>query len=114
MLDASDTHFVNFVGTGDGYIIKDNILHGNWGTMCIGGAGLVTRCSIVGNYIFNLAADADSCINVGATATGIMANNYCAGGHATDGIVCGDMGALNNYYVLSTADLTGVLEPAIA
>lgn len=114
MLDAADTHFINMAGTGDGHMIRDNVLSGNWGTMCIGGAGLVTRCSILNNYIFNIASDADACINMGATATGICANNRCAGGHATDGIVPGDLGSVENYYVLSTAALSGVIEPAIA
>lgn len=114
MYDAANTHFLNMVGTGDGYIIRDNVLCGDWGTMCIGGAGLVTNCAVLRNYIYNVASDADACINMGATATGILAGNMCAGGHATDGIVCGDLGSLENYYVLHTAALTGVLEPAIA
>lgn len=114
MLDAADTHFLNLAGTGDGHIIIDNILHGNWGTMCLGGAGIVTNCSILRNYIFNIATDADSCINMGATATGVMAGNMCSGGHATDGIVVGDLGGLENYYVLSTAAFNGILEPAVS
>jgi len=114
MLDASDTHFVNLAGTGDGHVIRDNLLHGNWGTMCIGGAGIVTRCSVLNNYIFNIATDADACINMGATATGICANNRCTGGHASQGIAPGDLGALENYYEQSTSDLSGVIEPAVA
>jgi len=114
MLDAADTHFINFAGTGDGHIVRNNVLHGNWGTIAIGGAGVVTNCTIANNLIFNIAVDADSCINMAATATGIMAYNACAGGHATDGIVCGDLGSIENYYELSTSDLSGVLEPANA
>jgi hypothetical protein len=112
MLDASDTHFVNFAGTGDGHIVRNNVLHGNWGTIAIGGAGVVTNCTIVNNVMFNIAVDADACINMAATATGIMAYNACAGGHATDGIVAGDLGSIENYYELSTSDLSGILEPA--
>jgi len=59
-------------------------------------------------------ADADSCINMAAAATGILAYNACSGGHATAGIVCGNLGSLENYYELSTSDLSGVLEPAVA
>lgn len=114
MLDAADTHFVNLAGTPDGVVIRNNVLHGNWGTMCIGGAGIVTRATISGNLIHNIATDADACINMAATATGIMTDNRATGGHATDGIVCGDLGSLENYYELSTSDLTGVVEPAIA
>lgn len=114
MLDAVDTHFINMAGTGDGHIVNDNILHGNWGTMCIGGAGVVTRCTILRNVIFNIATDADACINMAATATGICAFNATAGGHATDGIVPGDLGSIENYYELSTSNLSGILEPANA
>lgn len=114
MLDASDTHFVNFAGTGDGHVVRDNVLHGNWGTMCIGGAGVVTRASILSNYIFNIATDADVCISMAATATGICAGNLCAGGHASQGIIPGDLGSLQNFYEQSTSDLSGVVEPAVA
>jgi len=114
VLDAANTHFVNFAGTGDGHVVEDNILLGDWGTMAIGGAGVITRAVISNNRIYNVASDADACISVAATATGIMNDNRCAGGHATDGIVCGDMGSLENYYELSTSDLSGVIEPAIA
>lgn len=114
MLDAADTHFINLAGTGDGHMISGNVLHGNWGTMCIGGAGVVTRCAILNNYIFNIATDADTCISMAATATGICANNRCTGGHASQGIIPGDLGSVENYYVQSTADLSGVIEPAVA
>jgi hypothetical protein len=114
LLDAANTHFVNLAGTGNGHIIRGNVLMGDWGTMAIGGAGIVTMCTIAHNMIHNSATDADACINMGATATGILAYNVCSGGHATAGIVCGDLGALENYYELSTSDLSGVIEPAIA
>ena len=114
MLDAADTHWVNLAGTGDGHIIANNILHGDWGTMCIGGAGVVTHCSILNNYIYNEATDADVCISMAATATGICAGNMCTGGHASQGIIPGDLGSLENYYEQSTSDLSGVLEPASA
>jgi hypothetical protein len=114
MLDAADTHFINMAGTGDGHIVRDNILHGNWGTMCIGGAGIVTRCTILRNAIFNIATDADCCISMAATATGICAFNACTGGHASQGIIPGDLGAIENYYEQSTSDLSGVIEPATA
>jgi hypothetical protein len=88
---AANTHFINFAGTGDGHIVRGNHLMGNWETMCIGGAGIVTYCTITDNVIFNEVADADHCINMGATATGICARNMVTGGHATAGIVPGDL-----------------------
>ena len=112
--DAANTHFINLAGTGDGHVIRNNILMGDWGTMCIGGAGIVTNCAIIGNYIYNKATEADVCISMGATATGICAGNMCCGGHASQGIIPGDLGALENYYEQHTSDLSGVIEPATA
>lgn len=114
LVDASDTHFVNFAGTGDGHMIADNVLYGAWTTMCIGGAGIVTRCSILRNCILNVAAGADLCISMAATATGICAYNACGGGHASQGIIPGDLVAIENYYEQYTSDLSGLLEPANA
>lgn len=113
-LGDTNTHFINLAGTGNGHIIRDNILTGDWATMCIGGAGIVTQCSILNNYIFNIATGADLCISMGATATGICAGNMCTGGHASSGIVPGDLGSLENYYEGNTTDLSGSLEPAVA
>jgi len=113
-IDASNTHFVDLAGTGDGHIIRGNVCQGVFATMCIGGAGIVTKCTIAHNLIHNTSTTADTCINMGATATGIVAWNGASGGHATDGIVCGDLGSIENYYELSTSDLSGVLEPAVA
>lgn len=113
-LDLSDTHFVNFGGTGTGHVIQDNILNGTWATMCIGGAGVVINCMILRNSIYNIAAGADLCISMAATATGLIAWNACCGGHATDGIVNGDLGAIENYYEDHQTDLSGSLEPAVA
>jgi len=110
---TANTHFINFAGTGDGHTVKGNVLMGDWATMCIGGAGVITDALIDDNRILNIVATADTCINVAATAEGIISNNRCCGGHATDGIVCGDMGSLENYYVDQDTDLSGVIEPAI-
>ncbi len=112
-LGTANTHFLNLAGTGEGHIIRNNILSGDWATMCLGGAGLVTQCSIIGNYILNIAAGADLCISMGATATGICAGNMCTGGHATQGIIPGDLGALENYYEPHTADTSGTIEPGV-
>jgi len=110
---TNNTHFINFAGTGDSHTVQDNILMGDWATMCIGGAGFVTDCAIIRNFIMNVVATADTCINMGATATGVIADNRCCGGHATDGIVNGDLGALENYYEDHQSDLSGSIEPAI-
>jgi hypothetical protein len=110
--DAANTHFVNFAGTGDGHIIRDNVLIGDWGTMCIGGAGVVTNAVIVRNYISNAASDNDSCINFAATATGICMHNHACGGAAqANGITATAMAISQNYYGVVTEDLSAILEP---
>lgn len=110
--DAANTHFVNFAGTGTGHIVSRNILIGDWGTMCIGGAGVVTRATIVDNMISNAATDNDSCINFAATATGICMRNLCAGGAAqANGVTATAMAIAENYYGVVTEDLSAILDP---
>ena len=110
--DAANTHFVNFAGTGDGHVVKDNILIGDWGTMCIGGAGVVTNATIVGNMISNAASDNDSCINFAATATGIcMGNLACGAAAQANGITATAMAIAENYYGVVGEDLSAILEP---
>lgn len=111
-VDAANTHFVNFAGTGDGHIIRDNVLIGDWGTMCIGGAGVVTNAVILRNVISNAAADNDSCINFAAAATGIcMQNHACGGAAQANGITATGMAISQNYYGVVTEDLSAILEP---
>ena len=112
-LDAANTHFVNFAGTGDGHRIIDNELIGDWGTMAVGGAGVVTNVMIARNIINNAASDNDSCINVSATTTGMVAYNACGGAAAqANGITAPDCVAIENYYGVINEDLSGILEPA--
>lgn len=111
-VDAANTHFVNFAGTGDGHIVRDNVLIGDWGTMCIGGAGVVTNATITGNLISNAASDNDSCINFAAAATGIcMFNHACGGAAQANGITATGMAISQNYYGVVTEDLSAILDP---
>lgn len=111
-LDAANTHFVNFAGTGDGHVIKGNTLIGDWGTMCIGGAGIVTNCTVVDNVISNAATDNDACINLPATTTGIVMRNMCCGGAAqANGITATACAIAENYYGVVGEDLSAILEP---
>lgn len=112
MYDAANTHFVNFAGTGGGHIVRNNILIGDWGTMCIGGAGVVTYATIIDNVISNAATDSDSCINFAATATGICMRNLCAGGAAqANGVTATAMAVAENYYGVVSEDLSAILDP---
>ena len=111
-VDASNTHFINFSGTGTGHIIRRNSLQGDWGTMAIGGAGIVTRVIVTDNDIFNAGNTVDSCINLAATTTGIVARNMCAGAAAVaNGITATGCLKAENYYQVLAADLSGLLDP---
>jgi hypothetical protein len=110
--DAANTHFVNFAGTGDGHIVQRNTLIGDWGTACIGGAGVVTNATILDNVISNDATDNDSCINFAATATGICMRNLACGGAAqANGITATAMAIAQNYYGVVSEDLSAILDP---
>jgi len=112
VVDASNTHFTNFVETGDGYVIRNNVLFGDWGTLCIGGAGVVTNILIADNIINNTATTADACINLDATSTGAVVRNLCGGGDSVaNGVAAAACVLAENYYQLVTADLSGVLDP---
>ena len=109
-LDASNTHFVDFGGTGDGHIVRRNVIHGDAGTIMIGGAGVVTMAQVHDNYIYNASAVADSCINFADTATGVVSNNRSGTlGHA-DGNDCIVM-TLNENYHVNIGDRQGALNP---
>jgi len=111
-LDAANTHFVNFAGTGDGHIVRRNTLIGDWGSMCIGGAGVVTNCVIVDNVISNAASDNDSCINLPATSTGIVMRNLACGAAAeANGITATACAIAENYYGVVSEDNSAILDP---
>ena len=112
MYDAANTHFVNFAGTGDGHIVRDNVLHGDWGTMALGGAGVVTFCEIVNNVVGNIATTVDGCINLAATATGVVVGNHCAGAAAqANGVTATACVVSQNYYGVIGEDLSAILDP---
>lgn len=110
--DAANTHFVNFAGTGEGCRVIENELQGDWGTMAIGGAGIVTHCVVTDNLIANAASTNDGCINFAATATGIVARNLCAGAAAQgNGITATAMLLAGNEYGVISEDLSAILDP---
>ena len=110
--DTSNTHFVNFAGTGKGHIVRGNTLLGDWGTMAIGGAGVVTFATVTDNVIYNIASDSDACINFAATATGICMRNLCGGAAAqANGVTATAFAIAENYYGVISEDLSAILDP---
>lgn len=111
-IDASNTHFVNFAGTGEGHIVRGNRLIGDWGTMAIGGAGVITYAEIVDNLIYNAASTSDGCVNLAATATGMVMRNLCCGAAAqANGITATACAVAENYYGVISEDLSAILDP---
>ncbi len=111
-IDASNTHFINFPAAEDECEVSRNRLIGDWGTMCIGGAGVITYCVVADNLIYNAASTSDGCISLPATATGICVRNLAASAAAQAlGITAGDCVIAENYYGVLTEDLSGILEP---
>jgi len=108
---AAGTHFINFAGTGTEHIFRRNTLIGDWGTMAIGGAGVVTRATVCDNYVYNIATDADCGINFAATATGVMFRNLVCTGHASASSITAQGFAKCQNYGGIIADSNGLLEP---
>jgi hypothetical protein len=112
MYDASNTHFVNFAGTGTGHIVRNNVLHGDWGTMAIGGAGVITFCEIVNNIVGNIASTTDAFISLASSATGAVVGNHGAGAAAqANGVTATACVVSQNYYGVISEDLSAILDP---
>jgi len=110
--DAANTHFINVPGTPSGDVYRNNTLIGDWGTMAIGGAGVATYITIVDNIIYNAASTVDACINLAATATGIVMRNLCGGAAAqANGITATACAIAENYYGVISEDLSAILDP---
>lgn len=112
--DAANTHFISLPGTDAGNIIRRNYLYGDWGTAAIGAAGVVVNVQIHDNRIYNAATDVDSCINLAATATGYISNNYVTSGAAqANGITAQGCGKCNNFQGVNAEDLSALLDPVL-
>ena len=112
--DTTNTHFINFSGTGSGHRFIGNELIGDWGTIAVGGAGVILNAVVRDNVIYNLAATNDACLNFAATATGICMRNLAGGtAAAANGITAPLMAKAENYYVDLGTDVQAILEPVV-
>jgi hypothetical protein len=114
--DAANTHAISLAdGTADGVIIRRNIMHGFYETGGIGGTGALTNITILENYILNADTDADSCIALSGSPTGIVARNIVGAalaGDVTTNIAVGAACLLAENYSVDIGDRQGVLDPA--
>jgi hypothetical protein len=110
--DASNTHFINYAGTGDGHVFRRNVLLVDAGTFAVGGAGVITNCLIQNNVINNAASTSDACINLASTATGCVVGNNCAGAAAqANGVTATACLVAENRYGVLAEDLSAILDP---
>lgn len=113
--DAANTHAISLPGTSNGCVIKNNVFHLFAETAVIGAAGAVTNILIQGNLIQNADTDADACINLAASSTGIVAYNgvgAALAADATTNITASTGVVLIENYSVDTGDRQGVLDPA--
>lgn len=110
--DASNTHFINMTGTGDGHIVRRNMVCGDFGNIGIGGAGAVTNVLIADNFISNASNVNDSCIDVAAATNGIVVRNLCAGAALqANGVTATACTIAENYYGVNAENLSAILDP---
>lgn len=114
--DTANTHAISLAdGTADGVTIKDCIMHGFYETAAIGGTGALTNITILNNYILNADTDADACIALSGSPTGIVARNIVGSAlacNATTNINVGAGCVLAENYSVDIGDRQGVLDPA--
>ncbi len=114
MYDALNTHFVNFAGTGEEHVVRNNVLLGDWGTIAVGGAGIIVLWAVTDNYIHNVAVTDDAGIVTAGTSTGLIFNNrlgYGDVGNATTTVDADLCAMCENYSVDSPSAAQGVLDP---
>lgn len=111
--DASNTHAINLLGDGFGHLIRGNRFYGDWGTMAIGGAGVVICATIDNNYIWNIAAVNDTCINTAADGGWVVGNMVVSPQAQANAITDAAIGKFQNFESVDGEDLSGALEPVV-
>jgi len=112
--DASNTHFISLPSNETGVKIRGNDLHGDWGTAAIGAAGDMAYITVKGNDIYNIASDADSCIELAGTNTGNVAfNNVSNAAAKNNQITAAGCNMCENYAGISADDTQGIYDPVV-
>mgnify|MGYP001607002146 FL=1 len=113
-LDALNTHGISLPSAAAGVIIRDNLFLGVFETAAIGAATAAVQIAILRNLINNTSGDADECINLAASSTGVIAYNGVGnslGGGATTNITGGTTMTIIENYSTDKGDVQGVLDP---
>lgn len=113
-LDAANTIGISFPNAQDGAVIRNNYFLGVFETGAIKAAGVITQCCIHDNFINNTSGDADECIIIADTSTGVVCRNVVGNnlaGNATTNISCGTTMTMAENYSTDKGDVQGVLDP---
>lgn len=113
-LDAANTCGISISAAQEGVIISNNLFLGVFETGAIKAAGVLTQCTIYDNFINNTSGDADECIIIADTSTGVVCRNIVGnslGGNATTNISCGTTMTMAENYSTDKGDVQGVLDP---
>lgn len=113
-LDAANTIGVSFPNAQEGAVVRNNYFLGVFETGAIKAVGVLTQCVIHDNFINNTSGDADECISIADTSTGVVARNVVGnslGAGATTNINCGTTMTMAENYSTDKGDVQGVLDP---
>lgn len=113
-LDAANTCGISHPNAQSRCVIRNNYFLGVFETGAIKAAGVLAQAIVEGNYINNTSGDADECIIIADTSTGVVianmvGNNLAA--NATTNISCGTTMTLCQNYSTDKGDVQGVLDP---
>jgi hypothetical protein len=113
------TIWIQLVGTDHTRILNNTIkitAKAATASICISGSTAVVDCEIVGNRIAWLGGTITKIIELVTTSTGIIANNYVAGGSAVllAATIAGDACYMFENYATNTAGASGTLAPTEA
>lgn len=113
-LDAANTIGISFPNAQSDAVVRNNYFLGVFETGAIKAVGVLTQCAIHDNLINNTSGDADECISIADTSTGVVARNIVGNslaGNATTNINCGTTMTMAENYSTDKGDVQGVLDP---
>lgn len=113
-LDAANTIGVSFPNAQSRVIVRNNLFLGVFETGAIKAVGVLSQCAIHDNFINNTSGDADECISIADTSTGVVVRNLVGnnlGAGATTNINCGTTMTMCENYSTDKGDVQGVLDP---
>lgn len=113
-LDAANTIGVSLPNAQARVVIRRNIFAGVFETGAIKSVGVAAQIAVYDNFINNTSGDADECISIADTSTGVVVRNLVGNNlaaNATTNINCGTTMTMAENYSTDKGDVQGVLDP---